>query len=272
MTTQLHLSSVFPKPVNQELRCAPVPPRPKLRVYLENLGMTASELAEKAGVSYNTVIALTDPDRDGFKLSVLKKIAATLGCDPSDLIDVSKKSFILGSGNPDLDTSILDFLVAQRRSVIPEASQSDIDTTMSYLAPHFRFYSPHHKNWAHGVGDAPLSSEFIEQLQTGMDSQQWLRYNRFNKSQKPSTPTLSYVSQPRFFLPTGERAFSIHGTTTRMSIEAMDSGVKQGSFSYCSHCTITERWEDIGPNCPLKFNRITFVSISDNLDAGGTTE
>jgi len=252
---------------NWQLKCAPVPPRPKLKFFLENLGMTVAELAEKSGVAYNTVLSLTDENRDGFRLSVLRKIATALGCDPADLIDVGRKSFILGSGNKHLDESILDFLVIQRRSSRPEATSDEVNQVLSYLSPNFRFCSPHHKNWSHRSDDAPLSDDFIEKLSVGMNAQEWLRFNQYNKSQ--AKPAATYVSQPRYFLPTGIRAFSIHGTTMRLSPETMESGVANNPLSYCSHCKITEPWDEVGPGNPLRFDSITYLAFSNDVGSGG---
>ena len=58
----------------------------KMAVAMVNAGISTShELAEKSGVSVNTISRLRNGGKA--KLPTLKKLAVTLGINPSDLID-----------------------------------------------------------------------------------------------------------------------------------------------------------------------------------------
>ena len=73
----------------------PVKNGQQLSQLLMSRGMTLSDLARDAGISYNAAVRLINgKDRDTFKLSVLKKVASVLGVTPFQLIDPSLDSSV----------------------------------------------------------------------------------------------------------------------------------------------------------------------------------
>jgi len=68
-----------------------MPARFRLAEILAQRGMTQSELARKAGVSFPTVNRMCSNQAVQVTLAVLDKLAAALGVEPGDLIVRGKK-------------------------------------------------------------------------------------------------------------------------------------------------------------------------------------
>jgi putative transcriptional regulator len=59
----------------------------RLKVLLEEAGLSQSELARKSGVSYPTINGLVGNKSTRVDLSTLDAISRVLGCEPGDLLE-----------------------------------------------------------------------------------------------------------------------------------------------------------------------------------------
>lgn len=70
----------------------------RIKELTKERGITLKELAEKSGVSYNTIYSITKRDSNRVQGEILQRVSAALDVSPSELIgtDVKKFDDILG--------------------------------------------------------------------------------------------------------------------------------------------------------------------------------
>ena len=240
--------------------------------------MTLSDLARDAGISYNAAVRLINgKDRDTFKLSVLKKVASVLGVTPFQLIDPSLDSSVLvGTGNEFLDESIHKFILDQRRSARPGASDADIETALTWLAtPQFRFFVPFHKD--HSPDPIILTSEWAERCCRGLTASEMRLFNQFAQREHARTRTgvaqqqssaarihdsdgsglggLGFISLVRQYGVVDESTINVLGSITSI-------GEKEyPARGFCSTICMTKPWHTINKKNPLRIRRMTYCVI-----------
>lgn len=257
----------------QPLNMVPLAPRPILEQYLRNQGMTVSDLARAANISYNAAVRALDENRERIDVGVLRKIAGVFGCNPGDLIEPNSKSHTLGSGNEALDFQFFEFLKIQRRSSRSDATQEDIDKFLRYFTDDFRFFAPHHPDWRHHDSSLPSAlpnSEWREKLTRGLTSQEAHEFNQFNRSavEEPA----DYVSQPRYLMPVSDDVIVLYGTVIAIDREkSINDHLGYDTLTYSTACQITPKWHEVAKRSLLKFRRMTYLTYTHNSSAIGST-
>lgn len=69
----------------------------RIKELTKERGITLKELAEKSGVSYNTIYSITKRDSNRVQGEILQRVSAALDVSPSELIGTDVKSLMIYS-------------------------------------------------------------------------------------------------------------------------------------------------------------------------------